>query len=1169
MKFETFRKEVNDLRKSNKNNWYQWVGDVEGKKVELKGFNTWLQIFTIDGVDHTGGMDISVKEFNNLLASAFPNRSVDKKARGGETTNLHKVSKEDIDSFAEYVLSFYGKDGIYAQDYNGGFSKKEVLKAIHKYLNDPDTNWGDGDSVDRELMRDRYLAPIGDYSYEKGGGVKDKDFIPSVGSIDDFMLKKLLIKNPKLKEVLSAKEWSFLNNESTDVIVSSSKPFNIIVTDGDKELEFDKKDVKLIKPLSKARKEIKSHYSENFSDGGGIHTDNMKYKIFEGRDHNKDIPLYQVVGVDNEYVGEWHTSKQDAEKELSKLNGKDMQGNNWSVEIRRTENSPYEAYDTGLSKDEAKKLTKQLKEEGAFYSVESIIPLPFKEGGEAGVKNLSINEGGNWISVVGDEDRITLKLADDDAIEEINDQRSIGMSDDEIVAYLFEDVAANSDLYWHTDLGDSGLGMTNASGVTKAYFLDDDGSFKEDYRNDSQVYYFNDYMIKSPVDELLQGELILKGADEYAQGGSADAENGNYTNDTDKAKKEIDLLLSKGYEIDSYSDKSSDTTYSTPEEDEVIFATQGSKNGEYAVSYLYTDEDSGEMSISRELIKSIGEQFDGDPVILFTNAGVDLHTKDNGKYKNVTVEKVPYGAFENEGGVDTNSKRYIDPITKDHIDSLGKDDLISMRDELKSEIDEGILSDPKYDLELKYLNYRIGEGGSAYAEGGGEIKELIKNGSLIFSKAKKEHSDIYGLDSDNPLFIQHLCIDTKSREKGFGSEVLEHIEDYAINNNHDMIFGHISSKSAYGKEDVCDPEKVKGWMKKRGYKIAPNTNDFYKEISESVYADGDYLLNWSDMRKDDMRNCFVALFNDLKGSEFAIENFKIDTSKNVVIYSRDEEFSNVEKLKLNKFLDKYTNERVKPEFCQFITDTKVEEGDIFVYVKGQIYSEGGSTYEEGGDVEEWKDEAINLLRENEVDFTIEFERAEDNHIHVEADDAEYVIFPSEEAARSYAIQRVKEDLQESPEMFVQDWLLNHIDEQGAKEHFESIFNEMNRGYVGDIATEGSDEYENRLIEEMVENELMSEEEAESDDAEVIAENKKEEMVDILTSYNMEEDGVGYEYFKDNFGEEQARMQIADNNLIDIDEAAEDAVDTDGIAHFLAYYDHEEIDLGEFRAYRTN
>jgi hypothetical protein len=121
---------------------------------------------------------------------------------------------------------------------------------------------------------------------------------------------------------------------------------------------------------------------------------------------------------------------------------------------------------------------------------------------------------------------------------------------------------------------------------------------------------------------------------------------------------------------------------------------------------------------------------------------------------------------------------------------------------------------------------------------GGEIKKLIKDGSLIFGKTESEHSDIYGIKADNPLFIQHLCIGTENREKGEGSKALEHIEDYAKQNNHDLIFGHIATKAKYGKKDICDSEKVKSWMMGKGYFIHPNTNDFYKKLDVDPFKNG-------------------------------------------------------------------------------------------------------------------------------------------------------------------------------------------------------------------------------------------------------------------------------------------------------------------------------------------
>ena len=106
---------------------------------------------------------------------------------------------------------------------------------------------------------------------EKAKGKKQADltgytvvkeaFIPNVGNIDNFKLKSLLLKNPKVKQILGDDEYKFLSDDKTDVIMVSGKPFNTITTDGKLEFELDLKAQKLVKPLGKARPKIVSYYS--------------------------------------------------------------------------------------------------------------------------------------------------------------------------------------------------------------------------------------------------------------------------------------------------------------------------------------------------------------------------------------------------------------------------------------------------------------------------------------------------------------------------------------------------------------------------------------------------------------------------------------------------------------------------------------------------------------------------------------------------------------------------------------------------------------------------------------------------------------------------------------------------------------------------------------------
>ena len=59
---------INKKRLDHKNDWYLFVGDVDNKRVIVKGYNTWLQRFTIDGVDHSNCMGESVKDFKETLS---------------------------------------------------------------------------------------------------------------------------------------------------------------------------------------------------------------------------------------------------------------------------------------------------------------------------------------------------------------------------------------------------------------------------------------------------------------------------------------------------------------------------------------------------------------------------------------------------------------------------------------------------------------------------------------------------------------------------------------------------------------------------------------------------------------------------------------------------------------------------------------------------------------------------------------------------------------------------------------------------------------------------------------------------------------------------------------------------------------------------------------------
>ena len=226
----------------------------------------------------------------------------------------------------------------------------------------------------------------------------------------------------------------------------------------------------------------------------------------------------------------------------------------------------------------------------------------------------------------------------------------------------------------------------------------------------------------------------------------------------------------------------------------------------------------------------------------------------------------------------------------------------------------------------------------------------------------------------------------------------------------------------------------------------------------------------------------------------------------------------------------------------------------------------GKKFVDGGEVQGWMKEALLNLQLVEDDNSLQITHTNEDSFYVEGDSAEYRVFETYANAYDTAIEQVREDLEENPDYFNQDWLMNWVD---VDDTIENILEEYYRSYADDIAFEDDSTYNNRLISEMVANGLMTEEEATSEDADDIAEDNVDNLVDLYVEENMEGD-KGVEWYISNFGQDDFRDLVIDNNLIDISGASEDAVDTDGVAHFLSSYDGEEIELdNDVVAYRTN
>jgi hypothetical protein len=211
--------------------------------------------------------------------------------------------------------------------------------------------------------------------------------------------------------------------------------------------------------------------------------------------------------------------------------------------------------------------------------------------------------------------------------------------------------------------------------------------------------------------------------------------------------------------------------------------------------------------------------------------------------------------------------------------------------------------------------------------------------------------------------------------------------------------------------------------------------------------------------------------------------------------------------------------------------------------------------------------ALYQLQAEEDNDNLQISFVKNNEFTCQDDDAnEYRVFKNEDVAEEMAVEEVREDIEYQPENFNRDFLMDFLD---VDDFLVLDIENANYDYVKDIEDESNDKYENRLIAELVNNGLISENEALTTDPTELSDEYSQDYINLLTSEQIGDDN-GVQYFIDNFGEDEFFKIVIDNNLIDFENASQDAVNMDGIAHFLARYDSETIYLdNNVVAYRTN
>jgi len=255
----------------------------------------------------------------------------------------------------------------------------------------------------------------------------------------------------------------------------------------------------------------------------------------------------------------------------------------------------------------------------------------------------------------------------------------------------------------------------------------------------------------------------------------------------------------------------------------------------------------------------------------------------------------------------------------------------------------------------------------------------------------------------------------------------------------------------------------------------------------------------------------------------------------------------------NSFLVKIKNDKVQKVDVEEIEDELSSEAEDFVAWAGSRKAADEIVEAMGWDLDN-----INSFDES----------YDGDAMRLEIGNEDWIGFEKYDDAEQYAIDRVREDLDNNPEIFTQGWLLGHIDQDAAEEFFRQVYTEWDESYAYDIQNEASNEgYDSRLTDELVQWGIVTEDEALEEGFDPT--DHIDDFVEKTVDEKIEEGSGGYDHYEFNFGKEDAQRLLVEHNLLDLDEAAQDAVDVDGVAHFLAHYDGNEVEVVNTYWYRQN
>ena len=232
---------------------------------------------------------------------------------------------------------------------------------------------------------------------------------------------------------------------------------------------------------------------------------------------------------------------------------------------------------------------------------------------------------------------------------------------------------------------------------------------------------------------------------------------------------------------------------------------------------------------------------------------------------------------------------------------------------------KGSLYDDKGNKTRKHTSLLIWGHNPKKMGNGGEIKDLIvsKKVELNFYRTFPDHALEYGVEAENPLYLKNFHVTKSERLKGIGKNMLKYLDDYAIENGNDVIFGHISQKATFTKNketNLNDTQLIKNWLHDNGYAVNDDDNNFHKVVGAKMKDGGEIIPQQG------------TLFTKDKTSK--LEYKKVGNDYVFRVYNPKE--SQELKMSKNQFINYLHSEL-------YIDDKMKDGGSIEYYPKGTIF----------------------------------------------------------------------------------------------------------------------------------------------------------------------------------------------------------------------------------------